>query len=105
MRLRRIGECEELGHGARIQLIAALGPPPRGECMRVLVGPARRDVGEDSDGDNQEQQHQGIGEAAHAHTRPSAGGCAPVLCAGGSGEAVCVSCDCPLHRCVEHPPS
>ena len=84
MRLRRIGECEELGHGARIQLIAALGPPPRGECMRVLVGPARRDVGEDSDGDNLEQQHQGIGEAAHAHnTRTSAGGCAPVLCAGG----------------------
>ena len=83
MRLRRIGECEELGHGARIQLIAALGPPPLGECMRVLVGPARRDVGEDSDGDNQEQQHQGIGEAAHAHTRTSAGGCAPVLCAGG----------------------
>ena len=81
MRLRRIGECEELGHGARIQLIAALGPPST--CMQVLVGPARRDMGEDSDGDNQEQQHQGIGEAAHAHTRTSAGGCAPVLCAGG----------------------
>ena len=104
MRLRRIGECEELGHGAWIQLIAALGPPPRGECMRVLV-PARRDVGEDSDGDNQEQQHQGIGEAAHAHnTRTSAGGCAPVLCAGGSGEAVCVSCDC-LPPLAEHTPS
>ena len=48
-----------------------------------MLVPARRDVGEDSDGDNQEQQHQGIGEAAHAHTRTSAGGCAPVLCAGG----------------------
>ena len=45
MRLRRIDECEELGHGARIQLIAALGPPST--CMQVLVGPARRDVGED----------------------------------------------------------
>ena len=33
--------------------------------MRVLVRPARRDVGEDSDGDNLEQQHRGIGEAAH----------------------------------------
>ena len=48
-----------------------------------MLVPARRDVGEDSDGDNLEQQHQGIGEAAHAHTRTSAGGCAPVLCAGG----------------------
>ena len=70
-----------------------------------MLVPARRDVGEDSDGDNLEQQHQGIGEAAHAHnTRTSAGGCAPVLCAGGSGEALCVSCDC-LPPLAEHTPS
>ena len=68
-----------------------------------MLVPARRDVGEDSDGDNLEQQHQGIGEAAHAPTRTSAGGCAPVLCAGGSGEAVCVSCDCPLPPCGAYP--
>ena len=71
--------------------------------MRVLV-PARRDVGEDSDGDNLEQQHQGIGEAAHAHnTRTSAGDCAPVLCAGGAGrQFVCPAIA--LCRGVEHTP-
>ena len=35
MRLRLIGEIEELRHGARIELIAPLGPR-RGESMRVL---------------------------------------------------------------------
>ena len=40
--------------------------------MRVLV-PARRDVGEDSDGDNLEQQHQGIGEAALCCMQDGAG--------------------------------
>ena len=68
-----------------------------------MLVPARRDVGEDSDGDNLEQQHH-IGEAAHAHnTRTSAGDCAPVLCAGGSGEAVCVSRDCPPPLCGAYP--
>ena len=68
-----------------------------------MLVPARRDVGEDSDGDNLEQQHQGIGEAAHAPTRTSAGGCAPVLCAGGIGESVCVGLDCPLPLCGAYP--
>ena len=36
MRLRLIGEIEELGHGARIELIAPLGPR-RGGGMRVLA--------------------------------------------------------------------
>ena len=42
MRLRLIGEIEELGHGARIEMIAALGPRRGRESVRVLVGAEAR---------------------------------------------------------------
>ena len=57
----------------------------------MLVRPARRDVGEDSDGDNLEQQHQGIGEAAHGSHQNLGGrlrSCA--VCRGERGGSVCV---------------
>ena len=57
----------------------------------MLVGPARRDVGEDSDGDNLEQQHQGIGEAAHGSHQNLGGrlrSCA--VCRGERGGGLCV---------------
>ena len=68
-----------------------------------MLVPARRDVGEDSDGDNLEQQRQRASARRRTLTPEPRREAALLCCAGGSGEAVCVSRACPLPLCGAYP--